>query len=57
MFTSGTKFYWNSFYKRASTVGKPSDFSRFVLKKIKKTPGFLLDVGCGNERDTFFFTE
>ena len=57
MFTSGTKFYWNSFYKRASTVGKPSDFSRFVLKKIKKTPGFLLDIGCGNGRDTFFFLQ
>ena len=57
MFTSRTEFYWNSFYKKANTVAKPSDFARFVLKKIKKTPGSLLDVGCGNGRDTFFFLQ
>lgn len=55
MFIPDKKFYWNSFYKRTTSIAEPSDFAKFVLKKIKKNPGFLLDVGCGNGRDTFFF--
>ena len=47
--------YWNKYYKNNIVVSKPSDFARFVLKRIKKTPGSLIDIGCGNARDTFFF--
>lgn len=45
--------YWNSFYKKFS-LRKPSLFARFVLQKIKNN-SFLLEVGCGNGRDTFYF--
>jgi tellurite methyltransferase len=45
--------YWENFYKKFSLL-KPSQFSKFVLKKIKKK-NFLLEVGCGNGRDTLFF--
>jgi tellurite methyltransferase len=55
MFTKSKKFYWNSFYNSTTTVQEPSDFATFVLKEIKKTYGLLLDIGCGNGRDTFFF--
>jgi len=47
--------YWNDFYKKFYTT-KESNFSKFVMKYFKnfdlKT---LLDVGCGNGRDSFFF--
>ena len=45
--------YWNNFYKKFN-LKKPSSFARFVLKKLKKN-SLLLEVGCGNGRDTFFF--
>ncbi len=45
--------YWNNFYKKFN-LKKPSLFARFVLKKLKKN-SLLLEVGCGNGRDTFFF--
>jgi len=45
--------YWNSFYKKFNFIS-PSPFAKFVLRKIKKKK-FLLEVGCGNGRDTFFF--
>jgi len=45
--------YWNNFYKKFN-LKKPSLFAQFVLKKLKKK-SLLLEVGCGNGRDTFFF--
>ena len=47
--------YWDDFYKNF-LVKKESSFARFVYKKIQtKKRNKLLDVGCGNGRDTFFF--
>jgi ubiquinone/menaquinone biosynthesis C-methylase UbiE len=47
--------YWDDFYKNF-LVNKESPFARFVYKKIQtKKRNKLLDVGCGNGRDTFFF--
>jgi tellurite methyltransferase len=49
------KNYWNDFYKNF-LINKESSFARFVYKKIKnKKANKLLDVGCGNGRDTLFF--
>ena len=48
-----TNSYWNKFYKDFK-LNKPSNFAKFVKKKIKKNSS-ILDVGCGNGRDTFFF--
>ena len=45
--------YWENFYKKFD-LKKPSNFAKFVLKKIKKKK-HLLEIGCGNARDTFFF--
>ena len=47
--------YWNKYYKNNIVVSKQSDFAKFVLKRIKKTTGSLIDIGCGNARDTIFF--
>jgi len=49
------KKYWDDFYK-IFLVKEESSFARFVYKKIQnKKINKLLDVGCGNGRDTFFF--
>ena len=49
------KKYWDDFYK-TFLVKEESPFARFVYKKIQnKKINKLLDVGCGNGRDTFFF--
>jgi SAM-dependent methyltransferase len=48
-------FYWNNFYKNFF-FKKESSFARYVYKKIKyKKRAKILDVACGNGRDTFFF--
>jgi 2-polyprenyl-3-methyl-5-hydroxy-6-metoxy-1,4-benzoquinol methylase len=46
--------YWDRFYKNA-LIKKESNFANFVYKKMKNKKGTLLDIGCGNGRDSFFF--
>ena len=50
--------YWNSYYKKIELLNiKPSSFSKFCynrfIKSTKKKD--ILDIGCGNGRDTIFF--
>lgn len=49
--------YWNDYYKSQNTPELlPSTFAKFVLESGHISEGdSLLDVGCGNGRDTFFF--
>jgi len=49
------KIFWNKFYKKNFKILRPSPFAKFVLKKINKDKKTLLDVGCGNGRDTIYF--
>lgn len=46
-----TKKYWIEFYKKNLTL-EPSSFAKAVLPHIK---GTLIDLGCGNYRDTNYF--
>jgi len=48
--------YWNQFYKKDS-INHESTFARFTLKKIDKRKPRLLDIGCGNGRDSYFFNK
>lgn len=47
--------FWNKFYKKRLSLNKPSNFALFILKFIKKKHTKIVDVGCGNGRDIFFF--
>jgi hypothetical protein len=55
------KEYWDNFYKSnlSKTLSTNSDFSNFVLEKILDIPKneelSLIDLGCGNGKDTTFF--
>ena len=64
------KGYWDNFYKAVNTdkeiftevdgrvLDAPKDespFARFCLTKFKNDVGTIVDVGCGNGRDSFFF--
>ena len=66
------KSYWNNFYKAVSAdkktftevdgrvLGAPkheSPFARFCLTNLMKDVGTIVDVGCGNGRDSFFFSK
>ena len=48
--------YWNQFYKKNS-INHESSFARFTLKKIKTNNSKVLDIGCGNGRDSYFFNK
>jgi len=60
--------YWDKFYSVGSNkeIEKPSSFSDFTIdylshfilnEYVRPYDLKLLDVGCGNGRDTFFFAE
>ena len=47
--------YWNNYYKSKSKRFPNSDFSEFALDKIEKTSSLIIDIGCGDGRDSYFF--
>ena len=47
--------YWNNYYSNIVKF-KESSFARFVKKKVKKNSE-IIDIGCGNGRDSFFFSK
>lgn len=49
-------YYWDNFYQKKIKISKPSSFAKFIVKKMKKNKT-LLDIGCGNGRDTFYFNK
>jgi len=52
--------YWDIYYKNLkNNLNKlrPSSFAIFFKKKYLNKQINLLEIGCGNARDTFFFNE
>lgn len=46
--------YWNDFYQNKFSISEPTAFARTILPYLE--PGKrLVDVGCGNGRDSLFF--
>jgi tRNA G46 methylase TrmB len=51
--------YWNIFYKNKNILSKlnfPSQFAVFTLSE-KQNENTVIEIGCGNGRDSFFFFE
>lgn len=48
--------YWNKFYKKKS-ITKESTFAKFTYKRIINKKAKILDIGCGNGRDSYFFNK
>ena len=48
--------YWNKFYKKKSIISE-STFAKFTYKKILNKKVKILDIGCGNGRDSYFFNK
>ena len=46
--------YWNNYYNNNSAPFEPSLFAKSVMKNMKKEKT-LLELGCGNGRDSIFF--
>lgn len=46
--------HWNSFYEEGNIPIAPSSFCELVNSKTKQGQK-LLEIGCGNGRDSFFF--
>lgn len=46
--------YWDKFYGDQQVPGTPSDFAVFVAQQFPHL-AFVVDVGCGNGRDSSFF--
>ena len=49
------KEYWENYYKHNDQPFQPSEFANYVLNKLDKN-STLVDVGCGNGRDSIFFS-
>ena len=54
------KEYWDDYYKKTNIIRKPSDFAVFCYNNyISNGIGeqSLIDIGCGNFRDSLYFIE
>ena len=53
--------YWNSYYRHDGVPELPSQFALFVANEIATgelpVPSVIIDVGCGNGRDTLLFAQ
>jgi len=49
------KKYWTKYYKLQDAPEKPSLFAKFVLENYIKDNESLIELGCGNGRDSLFF--
>jgi tellurite methyltransferase len=49
------KIYWETYYAMQNRELKPSLFAKFVIEKIISKHSSLIDLGCGNGRDSIYF--
>ncbi len=53
--SNGDKEFWNKFYESKAASDKPSPFAEFCEKEFFKPKSFILELGPGNGRDSFYF--
>ena len=51
-----SKKYWEEYYERIAGATFPSSFAEFILSYLKKDET-LMELGCGNGRDSIFFSK
>lgn len=51
------KNYWNDIYGGSIILCEPSPFAKSVISDILIRGGNVLDLGCGNGRDSLFFAK
>jgi ubiquinone/menaquinone biosynthesis C-methylase UbiE len=58
-FKNKKNYYWDEVYSKVENIKKPSSFAKFCIKKFidRKKNKKLLDIGCGDGRDTLFFSK
>lgn len=50
------KAYWENYYKNTKFGADPSPFAKWFLENFEVT-GKILELGCGNGRDSLFFAK
>ena len=50
------KNYWDRYYSKTNGIETPSTFASYVSDLIKKGES-ILELGCGNGRDSFYFAK
>jgi len=50
------KEYWEHYYSNQNPSQQPSPFAQFISERYLLDYGELFDIGCGNGRDSFFFS-
>jgi SAM-dependent methyltransferase len=53
--TNSQRDYWNSYYRSSNVPALASQFAVFMLGEF--TPAAVVDIGCGNGRDSLFFAD
>jgi ubiquinone/menaquinone biosynthesis C-methylase UbiE len=52
------KAYWLNFYNNAMKINTPSPFAQFLIENdILKETKLIVELGCGNGRDSVFFAK
>ena len=51
------KEYWNQIYKDSFITQEPSPFAKDVISDMLLRGGDLLELGCGNGRDSLYFAK
>jgi 2-polyprenyl-3-methyl-5-hydroxy-6-metoxy-1,4-benzoquinol methylase len=54
-FNKGLVRYWDEYYKKDAAPSFPSPFAGYVANKLR-TKQNILEIGCGNGRDSKFFS-
>lgn len=49
------KEYWDNYYRKGIVEKTPSRFAEYVLKEHLKKDKKLVELGCGNGRDSIYF--
>lgn len=49
--------YWEEYYSRQNAELLPSLFAQFVAEKLEDRKVELIELGCGNGRDSLFFAD